>query len=298
MKQYDRSVLLRAEKVRLFYKGMGPGALAALLLAWAIVETAGGFGHDLALIWVGALGLVSVAQLILWMLWRKADPNPPASWGWRFFPLPLSLFAGLCWGAAAIYPYPDYADGSDLVLILIVACGVQLMFLLQTALISALVSFVLGLIAPIALVLTTSSPELPPPDQVLVIGAAAVLISLTTLAFARLINLMINQRAGREDLELIMLDSEEYAEEYAEEPASEGDLEQRPQPPPEEQELRRRDLERELFLEKEAAESIAIAKSEFLATMSHEIRTPLNGIVPVLEMLKDTPLDDAQQVLG
>ena len=49
-------------------------------------------------------------------------------------------------------------------------------------------------------------------------------------------------------------------------------------------------LERELLLAKQAAESAVLAKGEFLATMSHEIRTPLNGIVPMLDLLMHATL--------
>ncbi|MCB1581800.1 MAG: response regulator, partial [Xanthomonadales bacterium] len=38
-----------------------------------------------------------------------------------------------------------------------------------------------------------------------------------------------------------------------------------------------------------------MAKMEFLATMSHEIRTPLNGIVPLIDIVMDTELNDFQR---
>lgn len=59
-------------------------------------------------------------------------------------------------------------------------------------------------------------------------------------------------------------------------------------------EQRQKELERDLILTKEEAESAGIAKTEFLATMSHEIRTPLNGIVPILEILRETRLNPEQ----
>lgn len=56
----------------------------------------------------------------------------------------------------------------------------------------------------------------------------------------------------------------------------------------------RETMERELGEILDLAEGANRAKTEFLATMSHEIRTPLNGILPILEMLQDTPLNNEQ----
>ena len=56
-----------------------------------------------------------------------------------------------------------------------------------------------------------------------------------------------------------------------------------------------RDYERELVLQKEAAEAADRAKSNFLAMMSHEIRTPLNSVLGFADLVLETPLNPTQR---
>lgn len=61
------------------------------------------------------------------------------------------------------------------------------------------------------------------------------------------------------------------------------------------EQVHRREYERQLIEAKEAADSANRAKSDFIASMSYQIRTPMSGVLGMSELMLETDLDREQR---
>jgi len=265
-------------KLRLL--GDGAGYFLVLVLVGLAGLLALGVSGSSGLLLLWAVPIVT-ATVVLGSVWytRKLQYDQP-SLVW-YMSLMAGLFlTGVGWAAFVLQALDLDQSVRQSAALMLLAVEVLIGALLFAVDLMVVAAYLLGVVLAYLLfvLVADQTPGLAVSGLLAGVAVTAVLLSLWSYRFQRLLVRSLTEiKQLRPRHERLAEEGEELKRRLAA------------------QEKHQQEVKQELYVAKDAAEAASVAKTEFLATMSHEIRTPLNGIVPILEILRETHLDTEQQ---
>jgi signal transduction histidine kinase/CheY-like chemotaxis protein/HPt (histidine-containing phosphotransfer) domain-containing protein len=272
-----------AERVRHLYQhttvALGWITILVLVVLANVYEP--GSGDLTGPIWAACMLALASVMGIIKFTYSKAAPKPEDARPWILPALIWGILAGAGWGAAGVLFHLDATMQQSLV-VNVAIFGVTLGIISRLAAVQSLTqSFAALAMLPGVIFLAMPEPAPQAVGTAAIMGLLWLVTAMSAVRLHRHTDHVIELRFENRGLLDFLSRSKTQLETLNRELKNEVEG--------------RKKIERKLKEAQHEAEAANMAKDEFLATMSHEIRTPLNGILPLLDILRDTKLDTDQK---
>ena len=227
--------------------------------------------------WFSVVAIITLIQFLLILGFRQLVDWQSAHRRWQAALFVTWVLLGICWGGGLLLQFPGLNDMSLLFASLVITgFFMSLLFPLSVFISVAMVFLLVSLGSYIGLLMWQGNTAL----QVQLSHVLAVVLLLMLWFSLHMFRASERSLLSKTQTRLMLNKAQALNEELKDEIRE------------------RKHMELELQRAKEAAESAAQTKGDFLATMSHEIRTPMNGVLGMLELLKELELEEEQRELA